>query len=68
MLRVKDMYVSTDGIKNIEFENGYNFGPNYLVINYKFEEEPVKIEVKDFEEFVEVADNFCTNYNFAKGA
>ena len=68
MLRIKDIYVSTDGIKSIAFENGCSFEPSYLVINYKFDEEPVKIEVKDLEEFIEVADNFCTKYNFMKEA
>ena len=68
MLRIKDIFVSTNQIKSIEFENGHTFGPNYLIINYFYEENPTKIEVNDFEEFVEVANNFCTKINFMREA
>lgn len=68
MIRVKNTYVTIDNLKSITFENGCSFSPNYLVITYFYDDEDVKIEVKNFDEFVEVADDFCTKVNFMKGA
>lgn len=65
MLRVKDMYVSTKDIKSIRYITSYS--DKYLIIKYAFDDEEVKIDVDDFEEYVGLADMICEKINTSVG-
>lgn len=65
MLRVKDMYVSIKDIKRIKHIEHY--GSHYLTIKYTFDDVEIKIEVEDFEEYVDLADMICEKINAAAG-
>lgn len=57
MIRIKDIYISTTDIKSLKFDK--EVGPTnggYLIINYRFDDEPIKIYVSNFEEYENLAD------------
>ena len=60
MLKVKNDYISTEGIKKIHYE--VNGDCRYICITYRFDDEnPIKIEVDDFCEYEGLALDIC-NY------
>lgn len=64
MERIKDVYVLTDDIKAIYFQQEEY--TSFLVIKYRFEEEVTKIPVVDFNEFYELAEGLCDKINMMK--
>lgn len=64
MERIKDVYVLTDDIKAIYFQQEEY--TSFLVIKYRFEEEVTKIPVDGFNEFYELAEELCDKINMMK--
>ena len=65
MLRVKDTYISTSDIKQIEYT--YYGANRYLEISYRYDNEPIKIVVNSEDEYHELAEMICEKINSAVG-
>lgn len=57
MIRIKDVYVSLSNIKKLYFEGNGNYC--YMFIEYQFDDNPVKIEVDNFDDYVLYAEEIA---------
>jgi hypothetical protein len=58
MIRIKDVYVSLNNIKKLYFE-GHGEHYCYMFIEYQFDDNPVKIEVDNFDDYVMYAEEIA---------